>query len=180
MAYERKYKVTSTLQDAYKLYGEEYGKINKKLYLAIAYEILKTIATMIIKESLEYRIPERLGFIRIRKKHGKLILRDGRIDVNKNVIDWKDTWDTWYEMYPGKTRKEINKIKGKRVIFQSNYHTDGEIMSWYWDKKTSNVKNNRIYNFTPVKGGVFDEYYTGRLGLASWIKSYDRENDYYF
>lgn len=180
MAYERRYKVTSTLQDAYKTYNTSYEPINKKLYIAIAYDILKHISNMIITNSLEYRIPNKLGFIRIKKTKPKLKIREGRIDVNKNIIDWKATWDAWNEMYPNKTRKEIKLIKDKRVIFQTNNHTDGEVMRWYWDRSVCNIKNNSIYSFARVKGGIFDGLYTGRLGLAQWIKSEDKTNDYYY
>lgn len=180
MAYERKYKITSTVKDSYSLYKEEYGDINKFQYLKIAYEILKTISHMIITESLEYRIPDRLGFLRIKKMKSKLRLRNGRIDVNKNVIDWKATWDYWHEIYPDKKRKEIIAIEGKKVLFQTNYHTDGDIMKWYWDRSMCNIKNNKIYSFNKVKGGVSDGIYTGRLGLAAWIKSDEKTNDYFY
>lgn len=181
MAYERKYKVTSSLQGAYELYKEEYTKIDKKLYLAICYDILKTISHMIITESFEYRIPERLGFIRIRKTKGKLKLNSkGRIDINNNIIDWDATWKYWESQYPNKTRNEIKQVEGKSVIFQTNYHTNGEIMQWHWNRAFCNVRNNKIYSFRPSKGGKFRDYYYGRLGLAAWIKSDDKNNDYYY
>jgi len=181
MAYERQYKVTSSLQGAYTLYTEEYGKIDRKLYLAICYDILKTIAHMIITQSLEYRIPERLGFLRVKKTKTKLRLNEeGKIDIRYNIIDWEATWKCWQEMYPGKTRKEIKNIENKSVIFQDNYHTNGDVMSWYWDRSFCNVKNNRIYSFSPSKGGKYGDYYYGRLGLAAWIKSDEKNNDYYY
>ena len=55
---DRKFKVTDTLQDAYIYYIKHYKKVNKKLYLNIAYEITKNISDMIIRESLEYKLPE--------------------------------------------------------------------------------------------------------------------------
>lgn len=180
MAYERDYKVTASLQDAYKLYKDLYNNIkDKNEYLAIAYEINKVIADMIITQSLEYRLPERMGFLRIKKNKQKLVIVNGRISPKKNVIDWENTWKVWKEMYPDKTWKEIKKLKGKKVLFQTNPHTDGEIMKWYW-RKGGGVKNSTVYVFNVVKGGKVDEYYTGRLGLAWWIKSDDKTNDYYF
>jgi hypothetical protein len=181
MAYERKFKVTSSLQGAYKLHKEKNSKITREVYFAVVYDITKAIADMIIRESFEYRIPEKLGFLRIRKKKPKLKIRDGRIDINKNIIDWEATWKYWETTYSGKTRKEIRGIKNKPgVIFQTNPHTDGEVMSWYWDKMTCTVKNNSVYNFSKVKGGIFDGLHTGRLGLAWWIKSDEKMNDYYY
>ena len=181
MAYERKYKVTSSLQGAYSLYEEKYEKIDKKLYFDIVYDILKTISHMIITESFEYRIPEKLGYLRIRKKKPKLKIKNGKIDINKNIIDWKATWEYWDSYYPNKTRSEIRNIKDKPgVIFQINKHTNGEVMSWFWDKNTCNAKNNSVYSFSPVKGGLFEGMYRGRLGLGAWIKSSDKKNDYYY
>ena len=179
MAYERKYKVTASLQDAYKMYKKDNPDIDKRLYLDVAYDISKTISDMIIRESFEYRIPFKLGFLRIRKKTPKLKIKNGRLDINKNIIDWAATIKYWQEQYPGKTKKELKQIKDKGIIFQSNDHTNGEVMSFYWDRSICSVVNHSIYSFDPVKGGVFDSYYTGRLGLAKWIKSDEKTNDYY-
>lgn len=180
MAYERKVKITSSLQDAYKLYINEYKDIDKKLYMNIAYDITKSISDMIIRESLEYKLPSRLGFLRIKKTKPKLKIKNGRIDINTNIIDWGKSWKYWEEQYPDLSRKEIKKIKDKRVIFQTNKHTNGEVMRWYWDRLICRVPNYSVYSFKPVKGGVFDGYYRGRLGLNEWIKSEDKTNDYYY
>ena len=180
MAYERKYKVTSTLQDSYDSYKEEFGEVNKKLYLAIAYEILKTISDKIIRESLEYRMPSKMGFLRIKKNKQKLVIKDGKIDRRRNIPNWKATWEAWHKKYPDKTREEIKQIPDKGIIFQKNYHTDGHIMRWFWDRKFSNARNSSVYSFDPVKGGIKDGIYMGRLGLASWIKSGKMKNDYYY
>lgn len=176
--YERDYKITSSLQDAYKVYVRDYGKIDKKQFLAVSYDITKTISDMIIRESLEYRMPG-LGYLRIRKAKAKLKIREGKIDVNKNIIDWETTWKYWNEKYPNKSRKEIKLIEGKKVFFQVNRHTDGNVMRWYWDKYFT-VKNVTVYSFKTIKGGIFDGVYMGRIGLGKWIKSEDKTNDYYY
>lgn len=179
MAYERKVKVTASLQDAYKTYRTTNKKLRKREYLDVCYDITEVISDMIIRESLEFKLPYRTGHLRIKRIPQKLKLKDGRIDVNKNVIDWTATWDAWYEMYPNKTNKEIRVLKDKWVIFQTNDHTDGQIMRWYWDKRFCAIKNSSIYRFKPVKGGEFNGNYRGRLGLAKWIKHDDRKNNWY-
>jgi len=141
---------------------------------------MSTVSDIIIKESVEYKLPSRLGFLRIRKTKPKLKIKNGRIDVNTNVIDWDASWKYWESEYPELTRNEIKKIKDKRVIFQTNKHTNGEVMRWYWDRTTCKVPNFSVYSFKPVKGGIFNNKYTGRLGLAKWIKSDEKTNDYYF
>ena len=57
------------------------------------------------------------------------------------------------------------------VIYNMNEHTDGYIMGWCWDKNTCNIRNQTVYYFKPTKGN--------KLALASWIKSDEKENDYY-
>jgi len=180
MLYKRDIKITSSLQDAYKLYKKEYKDIDKRLYLDIAYELMITISNMIITESLEYKMPSRLGFLRIRKSTLKLKIKNGKIDINKNIIDWGATWKYWESEYPNLSRKDIIAIKGKKVMFQTNRHTNGEVMRWFWDRITCKVPNKTVYMFKPVKGGIFNNKYTGRLGLAKWIKSDEKTNDYYF
>lgn len=181
MAYERRIKVTDTLNDAYLFYKKNTkDPMSEREFKEIAYGLNKIISDLIITESFEYRIPHGLGFLRIKKGKMKLSIRNGRLDINKNIIDWKETWDYWEEQYPGLSRNEIKKIEGKKVVFQTNDHTNGEVMRWYWDKRTSKTKNISAYMFKPVKGGFIDNKYLGRLGLASWINSDEKENDYYF
>lgn len=181
MAYERRIKVTHTIRNSYKFYKKNYeNPVSERKYKDIAYDINKVISDLIIRDSFEYRLPYGLGFLRIKKKKQKFKLYNGKIDVNKNIIDWKATWDYWEQLYKGKTREEIKKIPGKKVFFQSNEHTNGEIMRWYWDKRTSRVTNILSYSFKTVKGGIQDGYYTGRLGLNRWINSSERENEYYY
>lgn len=182
MAYERRIKITHSIADAYKFYRNIYkGKLTKKQYTQVAYEINRKISTLIIKESFEYKIPHGLGFLRIKKRKLRFKLNDkGKIDINKNIIDWKATWDYWEREYPGLTRKQIKDIPGKKVFFQTNEHTDGEVMSWYWDKRTSKIKNIILYSFRTVKGGSEEDTFTGRLGLRDWINARERKNEYYY
>ena len=180
MAHERRIKITHSIINAYRFYKHEGGSLKEKKYKRIAYEINKAVSNLIITESFEYRIPYGLGFLRIRKKKLKFTLKDGKIDINKNIIDWKKTWNYWCKQYPDKIRNEIKKIPGKGVFFQTNEHTNGEIMRWYWDKRISKVKNVLTYSFRPVKGGIQEGYYTGRLGLSKWINSREKENEYYY
>jgi len=181
MAYERRIKITHSIEDCYKFYKKNYnGKLDKSKYKSIAYKINKAISDLIIRESFEYRIPHGLGYLRIKKTKLLFKLRDGKIDINKNIINWKETWDYWEKIYPNKSRKEIKEFPNKKVFFQTNEHTNGEVMRWYWDKRTSRIKNIFTYSFKPVKGGLQDNCHTGRLGLSNWINSRERKNEYYY
>jgi len=180
MAYERRIKIDYSISDIYRAYKKSTkNPIEESKFKLIAYELNKRISDIIITKSFEYRIPHGLGFLRIKKKKIKFRLYEGKIDLNKNIIDWKATWDYWYTQYPGLGQAEIKKIKGKKVFFQTNDHTGGEVMRWYWDRRIAHVKNVLIYSFKPVKGGLANGLHTGRLGLNKWITSDDKDNEYY-
>lgn len=172
--YDREYKVTCGLWDAFKDFRTEFKlkwPICRKEYVDICHLINIKLSDKIIKESFEFRIPSKLGTLSIRKSKLKIRIKDGKLQKNRMIVDWQKTWDYWYKEYPGKTRNEIKDIKGKQVIYNLNEHSNGYVMGWFWDKSTCIVKNKTLYNFKPVK--------YNRLNLAEWIKSDDRENDYF-
>lgn len=183
MAYERRVQITKATNDLYKFYKDKYREnaLEERLFKKIYYDLNKEVSDLIITKSFEYKLPFRMGYLRIKKAKVKLKLNsEGRVDQARSIPDWKATWDYWYEIYPGKTNKEIRQIKNKKRIYQLNHHTDGDVMSWFWDKKTARVKNKSFYTFRPVKGGCLGEIYFGRLGLGNWIKSDLKDNDYFY
>jgi hypothetical protein len=168
-------KINSGLWDSYKdfrnRYKLVYPEIDRKKYVDLCHLINITLSDKIIKESFEFRMPARLGTISIRKNKIKIKVKDGKLEKNKMIVDWKKTWDYWNSEYPNKTRKEIAQIRDKVTIYNMNEHTNGYVMGWRWDKSTCNVNNQTVYVFRPTK--------RNRLELARWIKSDDRENDFY-
>jgi len=179
MAYERKYKITKSTRDLYNYYKDKCKEpFEESLFKELLYELNKEISNLIITQAFEYRLPFRLGYIRIRKKKLKLKVKDGRIDTNRNMVDWKATFDYWEDKYGTRDKKQLKQIPDKKRIYQLNEHTDGDIMEWFWDKRLSNVKNNTVYKFKPVKGGYKYDKYIGRLGLGEWIKT--GNYDYYY
>lgn len=172
--HEREVKITAGLWDAYKEFKKEYRLVYKcprNQYVDICHTINKRLSEKIIKESFEFRMPYRLGTLSIRKSKVRVMVKNGRLQRNRMVIDWGKTWKLWYEENPGKTRKEIHAIPGKTIIFNMNEHSNGYVMGWFWDKTMCIVKNKTLYNFKPVK--------YNRLNLAAWIKSDEKENDYF-
>lgn len=166
--------ITCGLWNAYKEFKKEYKhvyKIERKTYVDICHEINKTLSEKIIKESFEFRMPGRLGTLSIKKTKSKIKITDGKLEKNKMIPDWGKTWEYWNKEYPGLTRKEMNAIKDKVVIYNMNEHTNGYIMGWVWDRSTARIPNISVYSFKPVK--------YNRLNLAKWIKSDERDNDYY-
>jgi len=173
--YKHKRSITSGLWDAYKDFRKRYKlvypEIERKQYVQICHMINETLSDKIIKESLEVKLPFRLGTLSIKKNKTRISVKDGKLEKNKLIIDWEKSWEYWHNEYPGKSRKEINAIKDKVVIYNMNDHTNGYVMRWSWDKSTCNLHNQTVYQFRPTK--------RNRLALAAWIKSEEKENDYY-
>ena len=186
--YERLVKITGGISDAYNLFKQWKPQfpMSKKKYVDTCYLINKKLSDSIIRESLELKLPYRLGYIRIKSRKQTIKFVDGKIDYSKNAIDWRSTISLWSELYPGKSKGELREIKDKPLIIHENDHTNGNILGWYWDKRMSNVSNITAYKFIPVKGqqdqsyyDQVDAYYYGKKGLAKWAKSDDRDNEYY-
>lgn len=185
---ERRYKMDVSTRDVYNHYKEHYnGKISYAMFNKMCKHFNLTVADRIIRESLEFKLPFKLGSIRIRAAKIKIKLNDnGRIDTVKMAIDWPSTKKMWREMYPDKTMKEIYAIPNKKLLVYTNDHSNGYIMRWWWDKRLVSIKNQGLYVFKPVKGRQDEEYYHsddalyhGRRGLAKWIKNDDRINEYF-
>jgi len=156
MAYEREFNVTHTLEDIYKLYvmnrmERKQEFVNKKQFKAIAYMFLKELSGMILNDGFEYKMPHKLGYMRIKTNKLKYKIANGRIVPKKGIIDWGSTRKLWAEMYPGLDISEIKKIEGKPRLFYTNDHSNGDVFRWYWDKRTSMVINHTVYTFEPVK-----------------------------
>lgn len=179
---KKKREITAGLYDAYKMYKKQVGRngINRDKYSKICQEFNKRISDKLITESFEFRMPYRLGFLRIKAIKQKVVIKDGKIDTKRMPIDWVACWEHWHQVYPDKTDEEIKQIPDKKLIVYTNEHTDGYIMRWYWDRRQSNVRNYTAYVFRPVKGGITnDGYFYGRRGLSAWIKSDEKTNYYY-
>lgn len=179
---KKRRKVTAGLYDAYYAYKKEVGRngVDRKLYSDLCQEFNKRISDKMITESLEFRMPYRLGFLRVKAIKQEVIIKDGRLDTTRMPIDWPACRDYWNEIYPDKTWEEIKQIPDKKLIVHTNEHTDGYLMKWYWDRRQVNIKNYTAYKYFPVKGGVTDDgYFYGRRGLSTWVKSDERNNHYY-
>lgn len=155
-AYDREFLVTHTLKHIYKMYVAKKEEKNQtplieSKFKGVAYSFMKGLSDLILKEAFEYKIPARMGYLRIRSSKLKYKIRDGRIIPKKGIINWGECRKLWYEMNPGLTLKEIKLIKDKPIIFYTNEHTNGEVYRWYWDKHTCMVPRHTIYTFEPVK-----------------------------
>jgi len=173
--YKHSVSINAGLWDSYKDFHAKYKLIypdvDRKKYVDICHIINTSLSDKMIKESLEFRMPARLGVLSVKKSKVKIKVKDGKLEKNKMIIDWGKTWEYWGQEYPGLSRKEVNATEGKVVIYNMNEHTNGYVMRWKWDKTTAMVTNQTVYKFKPTK--------RNRLELGAWIKSDERENDYF-
>ncbi len=142
--------------DIYRFYKERYGE--EALPKSVVHEIYKRLFPEIIKlivfENLDYRMPARLGSLRVRKKLAVPLLdKDGNLDTRSMSINYKATKKLWEKLYPGKTAEELKLIEGKKIIRETNDHTNNYRLYWFWDKLTSNVANQFVYYINVCRDG---------------------------
>lgn len=118
-----------TLKDSYKVYKEKNPKGSKhyvetKVYRSICYEFNKRISNFVLLEAGEFRIPYRLGVLRIRKR--KTNMENLRMDF-------------------AATKKHGVKL------YHLNEHSREYYYRYYWRKSQSIVKNKTAYSFKATR-----------------------------
>jgi len=185
---QHRYSMDYNMQDVYAYYKKKFPKkMDYKKFKQLCVLFNTMLSNKIITESFEFKMPYRSGNLRVKSKKRPIKFRDGKVDTIAMGIDWPSSHKMWREMYPDKTYKEIMAIPHKKVLVYTNDHSNGYVMSWFWDKRLSNMKNQSAYMFKPVKGRQDKEYYLeeneplyfGKRGLAAWIKSDERTNEYF-
>lgn len=156
-----------------------YKSLLKKYERVLSYDVFsnllrdfnKELARMMIEEGVEFKMPNRLGSLRLRKYKSRLRFNeDGSIDKSKLPVDWGKTRKLWMEEYPDIDPKDWKKIKDKPLVYHLNEHTDGYRILVYWNKKGSNADNRSVYSF------VFTSVNNRHLGRV--LKG-DKKPEYY-
>jgi hypothetical protein len=180
---EMLFRMDYNYDDIYDHYKSKYDpKMNKILFKRLCGDFNLMLNNDIVTKSFEFKLPYRLGSVRIRTNRQKIAFKDdGKLDTKKMSIDWGGSWKMWREIYPDKTYKEIMETPNKKILMHTNEHSNGYIMRWLWDKRLSNTRNQLVYIFRPVKGGYKEneDIYFGKRGLSSWIKNDERTNEYF-
>jgi len=125
------------------------SKIERTQYDRFTKELLNTYSRAIVEEGLWLKLGV-LGYIRIQTKKLNFFRKDGSLSRTLSV-DWDKTWKHWEKKYEGKTREEITKIEGKKVLYFDNEHTNGEFYKHLWDNRTVVIKFKRFYRFKPSR-----------------------------
>ena len=167
MAYKRgegKNNADYALRSLYKEYKSKVeNPIDYKIYSEILKEYNERIINNIIYSALEYKMPYRLGYIRIqRRKKTPYVNNNGEIVSGHLGIDWQKSLALWRKKYPGLSDEELKNIPNKKRLNYLNEHTNGYSARFFWDKNLSNVKNQSCY--------VFKSTRTAKETLAKYIK----------
>lgn len=132
-------------KDLFNFYKKNYkNPIEESDYRRIIGQFNEEIAKLILEHAFEYRMPHRLGYVRIKKKSVILILdRDGKLKKNYLKVDWNATKQLWAE--------NTQAAAEKKLIYHTNKHTDGYYFKWFWDKSATNVRNISVYKLIPSR-----------------------------
>ena len=155
------------IRDAFKFYKLKHNSesnVNSTEFSTICKEFNDKISDLIVYENFSFLLPFRLGRIRIRKYKPKMYLqKDGSLDKSRLRPDWNATKKLW--------ESNLKAKKEKKLIFHLNDHTNGYQHRWFWEKLTSNVKNNSAYSFLPSRNN--------KRTLATVLKDEDLDVDYF-
>ncbi|KKP52081.1 MAG: hypothetical protein UR43_C0015G0017 [candidate division TM6 bacterium GW2011_GWF2_33_332] len=167
------------LPEIYKFFKKKFTRdernssafLDYKKFSAILKDSNKKLSSLIIDEAIEFKMPLRLGFVRIKKyKKSPHINDDGTVDKKGLSIDWPSSKSLWNREYPGKTKEELKEIRKKPLVYFLNEHTDGYGFMLYWSKKGSNAVNRSLYSL------VFT--FSNNRHLAKVLQG-ERKIDYY-
>lgn len=167
------------LPEIYSFFKKKFSKkerdspafIDYRKFSSVIKDFNKELSRMVIEDAAEFKMPLRLGYVRLKKyKKKPHINEDGTIDKKGLSIDWPASKALWAREYPGKTLLELKQIHNKPLVYFLNEHTDGYGFMFYWNKKGSNAINRSLYSM------VFT--FSNNRHLAHVLKS-DNKIDYY-
>lgn len=134
----------------YKMYRRRFSREDWNKEEAVNFWIWQRITMKFNTRKMEsvikgqiFNMPYRLGSLGIIQFKRKIKFnKDGSLNTNGLVPDWHKTYLMWQKEHPEcKSREELRKFEGKKIIFMTNEHTDGRIFKFHWKKRTSNIKN---------------------------------------
>ena len=160
-----KHKTHFGIRDAYMYYKDTSDTpIDYNIFTSICKDFYKELAKMLIFNTFEFRIPYRLGRLRIRKYKPKLKINpDGSLDKSKLFVDFGSTNKLWLENEEAK--------KNKKLVYHLNDHSNGYQHRWFWEKRTTNIPNHSAYCFLPSR--------LNKRTLAKALKDEDTDIDFF-
>lgn len=136
-------------KDIYRFYKENSDKpVEYSTFVRCLKQFNQIRLYRLIYENETIRFPARIGGLMIRMKSSAPTVKNGKVDKSNTPIDWKRTLEHWKEIYPDTPPSEWKNISDKKLFYQLNKHTEGRTAYFYWDKITSNVRNQSAYYLT--------------------------------
>lgn len=122
-----------TIKQIYQYYIKDYNDDSKyhidyKLYRILCEEFNKEISSLIIKDGYFFKVPYRLGTIRIKKR---------KIDIANNNLKIN------FGLY--------NKSNGQYTNKHLNEHSGGYYVKFQWVKLDMIMRNKAFYSFIPTR-----------------------------
>jgi len=141
----RRYKTDVHEKDFYKYYKTKtQTPVTKDIFIKIVEEFNDSIMHACIYKNFEFKMPARLGIVRLKKRKSKATFNeDGSLNTRYLAVDWKATLDLW-------ASDTIAKEKKQRV-FHLNRHTKGYMFRWYWDRFNMNLVNKSAYHLDMMR-----------------------------
>jgi hypothetical protein len=125
-----------SLKDTYRLYEENTtNPVDFKTYIELCSKFMKFIIEKVF-EGLCVPLPGRLGTLQIvGKKQKPVIGEDG--EIKGLAPNWPATLKLW--------EKDPEAKKNKKLVYHTNYKTDGYRYKFFWSKKRVLVENKTLY-----------------------------------
>lgn len=129
------------IKDMYKYYCEKSkNPVVFSVYKKICEEVNQAVADKMVTENFVFVPPARIGNLSVKKFKRKL--REKTTPSGDKIlnlpVDWQATRMLW---------KEHPELKGKKVVYHTNEHTDGYEFKFVWNNITSNMKNKYFMKF---------------------------------
>jgi len=120
-------------------------------WLRICKKFNQRILTSLL-QGYVFKMPYRLGSLGIIQKKKKIKFNeDGSLDTDNLVVDWDKTMILWKKMYPDCVKRaDYKQYRNKPMVYHTNEHTDGRVMSFHWKKKNMNMPNKTVYGLKIV------------------------------
>ena len=152
---KKKFNVDIGDLELYKNYKENSKHpVDYKTFKTILIEYHQEIINLMIFKGREFKMPFKLGCLRIRKKKRKIRLnKEGKVNKKCWMPDWKGTKELWETKFPGMSEEDILKlpVKDRGIKYLSNDHTGNYSCRVIWDKTLCGVKNQYFYSFRASK-----------------------------
>ena len=143
------YKTDYNIIDMWKFYRDTQREkglpvLDLATYRKVIKEFNTKVCNSIVENSDEFRLPFRLGYLRIRKFKTKYKLdHNGKLKTNMLKPNWVATKELW------ETNEKAKE--DKKIVYHTNSHTDGYYYKWYWDKRVCNIKNSSVYSLVMTR-----------------------------